>query len=96
MAIFIYILKFCEDISEKKDFNNNFSQIQIICSFSMKIIKVGLHKPNFSPAMHGWGVFPNNKKCSMQKKNICKIDVFHQNKHDHQICLQIFSQVFEK
>ena len=29
-----------------------------------------LHKHNFSPAMHGWGVFPNNERYSMQKKEI--------------------------
>ena len=39
--------------------------------------------------MHGWGVFPNNKGCSMQKKNICKIDRFHQNKLEHQLFTQI-------
>ena len=33
-------------------------------------IKVGIHKHNFSPAMHGWGVFPNNERYSMQKKEI--------------------------
>ena len=31
---------------------------------------MGLHKHNFSPAMHGWGVFPNNERYSMQKKEI--------------------------
>ena len=35
-----------------------------------KKIKVGAHKYNCSPAMHGWGVFPNNKRYSMQKKEI--------------------------
>ena len=43
---------------------------------------------SFSPAMHGWGVFPDNKRCSMQKKDMHKIDLFHQNKHDHQLFLQ--------
>ena len=33
-------------------------------------MKVGAHKHNFFPAMHGWGVFPNNKRYSMQKKKI--------------------------
>ena len=31
---------------------------------------MGVHKHNFSPAMHGWGVFRNNKSYSMQKKEI--------------------------
>ena len=30
MAIFIYILGFCEDITEKKDSNNTFQQNQMI------------------------------------------------------------------
>ena len=30
LAIFIYILRFCEDITEKNDSNNNFSVIQLI------------------------------------------------------------------
>ena len=38
--------------------------------FQRKKIKVGAHKHNFFPAMHGWGVFPNNKRYSMQKKEI--------------------------
>ena len=38
--------------------------------FREKEIKVGLHKHNFSPAMHGLGVFPNSKRYSMQKKEI--------------------------
>ena len=39
--------------------------------------KVGIHKHNFSLAMHGWGVFLNNKRYSMQKKrNVWKIDLF--------------------
>ena len=31
-------------------------------------MKVGLHKDNFSPAMHSWKVFHNNRRCSIQKK----------------------------
>ena len=31
-----------------------------------------------------------------EKINIWKIDLLHQNKLDHQLFLQIFSQVFEK
>ena len=27
---------------------------------------------------------------------MCKTDLFYQNKHDHQLFLQIFSHVFEK
>ena len=47
--------------------------------------------------MHGWGISPNNKRSSKQEKeNVCKTDLFYQNKHDHQLFLQIFSQVFEK
>ena len=41
--------------------DNNFQQIQI---------KGGRHKYNFSLVMHEWGVFPDNKRCSMQKKNV--------------------------
>ena len=41
MAIFIYILGFCEDITEKKDSNNTFQQNQMIWSFSEKKIKSG-------------------------------------------------------
>ena len=32
--------------------------------------KVGLHKSNFSPAMHDWGVFLNSKKVSIQIKGV--------------------------
>ena len=82
----------------KKISNNVFStNINNLKCFGGKKIKVGLHKHNFSPAMHGLGVFSNNKRCSMQKeRNICKADIFHQNKHDHQLFLQIFSPVFER
>ena len=38
--------------------------------FREKKIKVGAHKHNFFPVMHGWGVFPNNKRYSIQKKEI--------------------------
>ena len=31
---------------------------------------MGAHKHNFFRAMHGWEVFPNNKRYSMQKKEI--------------------------
>ena len=31
---------------------------------------MGLHKHNFSPAMHGWGVFPITKDVGTQKKEI--------------------------
>ena len=30
----------------------------------------GFYKQSFSAAMHGWGVFSNNKRYSMQKKEI--------------------------
>ena len=36
-------------------------------------IKVGIHKHNFSPAMHGWGVFPNNRKREIFVKLIYSI-----------------------
>ena len=39
---------------------------------------------------------PIKKVYEGRKENICKIDLFHQNKLDHQLFLQIFSQVFEK
>ena len=40
--------------------------------------------------MHGWGIFPNSKRCIMKKnQNIWKIDLFHQNKDNHQLLLQI-------
>ena len=55
------------------------------------------HKHSFPPAMQGWGISPNNKRSSNQEKeNSCKTDLFYQNKHDHHLFLQIFSQVFEK
>ena len=38
--------------------------------FQGKKIKVGVHKHNFLPAINGWGVFPNNKRYNMQKKEI--------------------------
>ena len=38
--------------------------------FQGKKIKVGAHKHDFFPAMHGCGNFPNNKIYSMQKKEI--------------------------
>ena len=31
---------------------------------------MGAHKHNFFRAMHGWEVFPNNKRYGMQKKEI--------------------------
>ena len=47
--------------------------------------------------MDGWGISPNNKRSSKhEKENVCKTDLFDQNKHNHQLFLQIFSQVFEK
>ena len=40
--------------------------------------------------MHGWGISPNKKRSSKQEKgNVCKTDLFYQNKHDHQLFLQI-------
>ena len=41
------------------------------------------------------GVSPNNKICRMNGKKMFKIDLFYQNKHNHQLFLRIFSQVFE-
>ena len=41
-------------------------------------VKVVLLKHNCSPVMYDWGVFPNSKRCWMQKGNIGKTDVFHQ------------------
>ena len=38
--------------------------------FQGKKIKVGVHEHSFSPSMHGCGVFPDNKRYSMQKKGI--------------------------
>ena len=35
--------------------------------------KGGASKHNFSPGMHGWGVFPDSKKYTTQiNRNICK------------------------
>ena len=42
-----------------------------------------LHKHYFSPAMNGWGVFPNNKRGRIQKKRYLQ-NLFHQNKLDQQ------------
>ena len=40
--------------------------------------------------MYGWGISPNNKRTSEQEKeNMCKTNLFYQNKHDHQLFLQI-------
>ena len=65
--------------------------------FWEKKLKVLLHKHHFLPAMHGWGISPNNKRTSKQEKeNACKTDLLYQNKHDHQLFLQIFSLVFQK
>ena len=36
----------------------------------MEKTKVGPHRHNFSPAMLDWRVFLDNKRCSMQKKEI--------------------------
>ena len=59
--------------------------------------KVLFHKHSFSPAMQGWGISPNNKRTSKQEKeNVFKNDLFYQRKHDHQLFLHIFSQIFEK
>ena len=58
--------------------------------------KVLLHKHNFSPVMHGWGISPNNKRSSKQEKEYVCNCLFNQNKHDHQLFVQIFSHVFEK
>ena len=62
-----------------------------------KKIKVGAHKYNCSPAMHGWGVFPNNKRYSMQKKDVfVKLIYSIKTNLINQLFLQIFSEVFEK
>ena len=54
---------------------------------------VGLHKHDF--CMHDWEVFPNNTRFGLQKKqNICKIDLFYQNKHNHQFFLRRFLSNF--
>ena len=37
---------------------------------SVNKIKVGPHKHNFSPVMHGWGVFPSNNDAVCRKKDI--------------------------
>ena len=37
---------------------------------SVKKLKVGPHKHNFSPVMHGWGVFPSNNDAVCRKKDI--------------------------
>ena len=42
--------------------------------------KGGASKHNFSVGMHGWGVFPNSKKYTTQKKEI--FVKLHQNKLD--------------
>ena len=42
--------------------------------------KGGASKHNFSLGMHGWGVFPNSKKYTTQKKEI--FVKLHQNKLD--------------
>ena len=70
---FFYFLRFCEDITERNDSNDNFKQIAIIWCVSGKKIKIGVHKHNFSPAMHSWEVFPSNKRYSTQKKKFVKL-----------------------
>ena len=93
----MYILKFCEDITAKKTLIIIFNKKKQSGEFRGKKQKVLLHKHSFLPAMHGWGISPNNKRSSKpEKENVCKTDLFYQNKHDHQLFLQIFSQVFEK
>ena len=40
--------------------------------------------------MYGWGISPNNKRSSEQEKeDMCKTNLFYQNKHDYQLFLQI-------
>ena len=65
-------------------------------SFEMEKIKVGLHKHNFSLVMYDWAVFPDDEDVAYRKKNNCQIDLFHQNKHDHQLFLRFFRQAFKK
>ena len=48
------------------------------------------------PWMAGEFSNPLTKDKECRKRNICKIDLLHQKKLDHQLFLQIFSQVFEK
>ena len=36
--------------------------------FQQKIIKVGIHKHSFSPAMYGWRVFPTTKDAECRRK----------------------------
>ena len=56
-----------------------------------------LHKHNFSPAMHGWGISPNNKKSSKQEiENVCKTDLLYQNIHDHQLGVKRYFLVHPK
>ena len=58
--------------------------------------QVGLYKHNFSPVIMTREFSSVAKDVVCKKRNIYEIDLFHHNKLDHQLFLQIFSQVFEK
>ena len=81
LAIFIYILRFWEDITEKNVSNNNFQQIQITGSVSGSINTIFLQ-----PCMAG-------EFSSITKDVACREK---QILLDHQHFLQIFRQFFEK
>ena len=57
---------------------------------------MGLQKHNFFLVMYDWAVFPDDEDVAYRKKNNCQIDLFHQNKHDHQLFLECFRQAFKK
>ena len=65
--------------------------------FQPKKEKMGNHKHTgvLQPCMAG-ELSPVAKGVAGRKKNMCKIDLLHQNKLDHHLFVQIFSQVFEK
>ena len=45
--------------------------------------------------MHGWGISPNNKRSSKQEKeDVCKTDLFYQNKHDQQLFSKFLVRFF--
>ena len=65
-------------------------------SFEKEKIQVGLQNTIFLQSCMTEQFFPMMKMQHTEKKNNCQIDLFHQNKHDHQLFLQFFRQAFKK
>ena len=97
LAIFIYILRFCENITVKNHSNDIFlTTINNLKRFGKKNYKFYLINTIFLQPCIAWEFPSITKEVTSRKRNMCKTDLFYQNKQHHQLFLEIFSQVFEK